>query len=384
MSSPARIRADACPGVFATHDAADGPLARVRLPGGVVSAERLRVLASCAEDLGDGDVHLTSRGNVQLRGVTRPGLASRLTAAGLLPSPTHERVRNVLASPLSGVHGGTADVRGLAGELDVALCAEPELAELPGRFLFAFDDGRGDVAGEGADVCWRAVTSDAGTVLLAGVDTGWSVARGEAVAALLAVAREFAAQRGTAWRIAELADSTAVLPRGPRSEPVDRPVRVDPTVGPLGDRGVGVAPRFGQLTAAQLRVLASLAGHADLAGHAGHAVVTPWRSVVLPDAAPDAVARLHAAGLSTDPAALEITACIGRPGCAKSLADVRADAARLVPAGVRAHVAGCARRCGRPSAPHLDVVAEAGGYRVGGRLLPASRLAESLVRKENP
>ncbi|MEV8612151.1 precorrin-3B synthase [Amycolatopsis sp. NPDC051373] len=375
MSSPARVRADACPGVFATHDAADGPLARVRLPGGVVSAERLRVLASCAEDFGDGDVHLTSRGNVQLRGVRRPGLASRLMAAGLLPSPTHERVRNVLASPLSGVHGGTADVRGLAGELDVALCAEPELAELPGRFLFAFDDGRGDVAGEGADVCWRAVTSDAGTVLLAGVDTGWSVPRDEAVAALLAVAREFAAQRGTAWRIAELPDPTVLLPRGSRAEPVERPVRVDPTVGPLGDHGVGVLPRFGQLTAAQLRILADLA---DLA------VVTPWRSIVLPDAAPDAVARLHAAGLGTDPAALEITACIGRPGCAKSLADVRADAARLVPAGVRAHVAGCARRCGRPSGPHLDVVAEAGGYRVGGRLLAASRLADSLVRKENP
>ncbi|WP_432846198.1 precorrin-3B synthase [Amycolatopsis sp. CA-161197] len=375
MSSPARVRADACPGVFATHDAADGPLARVRLPGGVVSAERLRVLASCAEDLGDGDVHLTSRGNVQLRGVTRPGLASRLMAAGLLPSPTHERVRNVLASPLSGVHGGTADVRGLAGELDVALCAEPELAELPGRFLFAFDDGRGDVAGEGADVCWRAVTSDAGTVLLAGVDTGWSVPRGEAVGALLAVAREFAARRGTAWRIAELPDPTAVLPRGPRSQPGERPVRVDPTGGPLGDHGVGVAPRFGQLTAAQLRVLADLADHA---------VVTPWRSIVLPNPAPDAVARLHAAGLSTDPAVLEITACIGRPGCAKSLADVRADAARLVPAGVRAHVAGCARRCGRPSGPHLDVVAEAGGYRVGERLLPASRLADSWVRKENP
>ncbi|WIX82941.1 precorrin-3B synthase [Amycolatopsis carbonis] len=378
MSSPARVRADACPGVFATHDAADGPLARVRLPGGVVSAERLRVLASCAEDLGDGDVHLTSRGNVQLRGVTRPGLASRLMAAGLLPSPTHERVRNVLASPLSGVHGGTADVRGLAGELDVALCAAPELAELPGRFLFAFDDGRGDVAGEGADVCWRAVTSDAGTVLLAGVETGWFVPRGEAVAALLTVAREFAARRGTAWRIAELPDPTALLPRGPRSEPVERPARVDLTVGPLGDHGVGFAPRFGQLTAAQLRALA------DHTGLAGHAVVTPWRSIVLPDATPDAVARLNTAGLSTDPAALEITACIGRPGCAKSLADVRADAARLVPAGVRAHVAGCARRCGRPSAPHLDVVAEAGGYRVGGRLLAASRLAESLVRKENP
>ncbi|MFI5611739.1 precorrin-3B synthase [Amycolatopsis sp. NPDC051903] len=375
MPSPARVRADACPGVFATHDAVDGPLARVRLPGGVVPADRLRVLASCAEDLGDGDVHLTSRGNVQLRGVTRPGLAARLTEAGLLPSPTHERVRNVLASPLSGVRGGIADVRGLAGELDPALCAEPALADLPGRFLFAFDDGRGDVAGEGADVCWRAVTPSLGTVLLAGADTGWSVSRDAAVAALLDVAAAFGRQRGSAWRIAELSDPLALLPVALRTTPVRRPVRVDPTVGRLGERGVGVAPRFGQLSAVQLRVLADLASYA---------VVTPWRSIVVPDAGPDAVPRLHDAGLSTDPAALEITACIGRPGCAKSLADVRADAAAVAPGGVRAHVAGCARRCGRPAGDHLDVVAEDGGYRVGGRLVPASRLAESLVRKENP
>src|SRR4051812_41689149 len=155
MPTPARVRADACPGVFAPHDAADGPLARVRLPGGAVSAPQLRALADCAEACGDGDLHLTSRGNVQLRGVTRPGLATRLTDAGLLPSPSHERVRNILASPLSGVRGGLADVRGLAASLDAVLCATPELAELPGRFLFAFDDGRGDVAAEGADVCWR-------------------------------------------------------------------------------------------------------------------------------------------------------------------------------------------------------------------------------------
>jgi precorrin-3B synthase len=51
---PARARADACPGVFTPHDAADGALARVRLPGGRVTAAQLRVLAGCADDLGDG------------------------------------------------------------------------------------------------------------------------------------------------------------------------------------------------------------------------------------------------------------------------------------------------------------------------------------------
>ncbi len=369
MSSPARVRADACPGVFATHDAADGPLARVRLPGGGVTADRLRALASCAEDLGDGDVHLTSRANLQLRGVRRPGLAARLTEAGLLPSPSHERVRNVLASPLSGVRGGLADVRGLSAELDRALCARPELAELPGRFLFGFDDGRGDVAG--TDVCWRAIGPTTGVVLLAGADSGWLVSRDEAVSALLTVAEAFAHTRGSAWRIGELADASTLLPDGPREAPQTRPSRIDPTVGRIrrddGGEAVGVAPRFGQLSAAQLRTLADF----------GDVVVTPWRSILLPGGAD--VERLHAAGLSTDPATAQLSACIGAPGCAKSLADVRADAATLVPDGERVHVSGCARRCGRPSGAHRDVVAEPGGYRVDGRW--TSELADALARK---
>lgn len=335
------------------------------------------MLAACAEDLGDGDVHLTSRGNVQLRGVTRPGLAKRLTEAGLLPSPSHERVRNVLASPLSGLHGGIADVRGLAQALDAALCARPVLASLPGRFLFAFDDGRGDVAGEGADVCWRAVTPSLGTILLAGVDTGWRVPRESAVDAMLTVATAFVETRGAVWRIAELTEPMALLPGGPRERPVDRPVRVDPAVGRFGS-AIGVAPRFGRLTAAQLRVVADAVERAaPTPVPATPVLITPWRSVVLPG-----VTGLEAEGLSLDPAVLELTACIGRPGCAKSLADVRADAAPLVPGGVHAHFAGCARRCGRPSGAHLDVVAEGGGYRVDGRWTPVSRLAEALARKE--
>ncbi|MFD2493624.1 precorrin-3B synthase [Amycolatopsis jiangsuensis] len=368
MSGMSRVRADACPGVFAVHDAADGPLARVRLPGGVVTAERLRVLAACTEDLGDGDVHLTSRGNVQLRGVRGEGLAGRLGAAGLLPSPSHERVRNVLASPLSGIHGGLADVRELAAELDRELCAKPALAGLPGRFLFAFDDGRGDVAGEGADVCWRAVTSSSGVVLLAGTDSGLVVPRAGAVSSLLTVAQAFADARGAAWRIDELADPSALLPDGPREVPQVRSNRADPTVGRIG-QAVGVAPRFGRLTAGQLRVLADF----------GDAVVTPWRSVLLPGGAD--VERLHEAELSTDPSSTEITACIGAPACAKSLADVRADARALVPVGARVHVSGCSRRCGRPSGTHHDVVADDGGYRVDGRWTPASGLADALARK---
>ncbi|MEV4151063.1 precorrin-3B synthase [Amycolatopsis sp. NPDC049691] len=357
MPTPARVRADACPGVFAPHEAADGPLARVRLPGGAVSAAQLRALADCAEACGDGDLHLTSRGNVQLRGVTRPGLAARLTDAGLLPSPSHERVRNVLASPLSGIRGGLADVRGLAAALDDLLCATPELASLPGRFLFAFDDGRGDVAGEGADVCWRATGPAEGTLVLAGGDTGRRVTRTDAVATLIEVALEFGRVRGAAWRVAELDDPAwrgTPVPRAPEEIPAGLIERD-------GGWAAGVVPRFGQLTAGQARALAEF----------GPALVTPWKSLVLPDVPADVFERLGFGGV-----ALGTTACIGRPGCAKSRADVRADA--VFRPGLRAHFSGCERRCGKPSQSHVDVVAEAGGYRIDGRWVPLDEMEGKL------
>ncbi|GAA4704531.1 nitrite/sulfite reductase [Pseudonocardia yuanmonensis] len=388
----ARSRADACPGVLAPHDAADGALARVRLPGGVVAAAQLRVLAACAEELGDGAVHLTSRGNLQLRGLDRedPRLVSRLAAAGLIPAPSHERVRNVLASPLSGITGGRADVRGLARVLDEALCARPALAALPGRFLFALDDGRGDVAAERPDLCWVAEAPDHGFLQVAGVPTAVVCTPAEAPALLVAAAEVFLTLRekaragcAGAWRAAELPDApariaAALLPRGsgaPAPDPSasrDLPQRESGApVGPIpraaGGEALGVAPVLGEISAAQLR---------GLAAAAPETIVTPWRTLVLPDPAPDAVQRLRAHGfvLGADAPALALSACAGRPGCAKSHADVRADV-REVLAGngplPRAHVVGCARRCGAPHEPHLDVVALPDGtYAVHDRTVP--------------
>ncbi|WP_344419288.1 precorrin-3B synthase [Pseudonocardia ailaonensis] len=375
MSTP-RTRADACPGVLATHDAADGALARVRLPGGVVSAAQLRALAGCAQELGDGAAHLTSRGNLQLRGLDRedPRLVSRLAAAGLIPAAEHERVRNILASPLSGLTGGLADVRGLARALDEALCAVPGLAALPGRFLFALDDGRGDVAAERPDLCWLADTPDHGFLQVAGVATAIGCAPADAPALLVSAAEVFLTIRGDgeggeggrgAWRAAEVPGAAArieaALPPGAPASGSDRPLPFPDDdhapVGPIhrtdGGTALGVAPVLGELSAAQLRALATAAPEV---------IVTPWRTLVLPDPADDAWERLRANGfvLTADDPALAVSACAGRPGCAKSHADVRADVRAVLPlltAARRAHVVGCERRCGAPHEEHLDLIA---------------------------
>ena len=135
---------DACPGALQLHHAGTRAPARVRLPGGMISARQLEELAHAATRFGSPDMELTSRGNIQLRAITdTAAVADMVAAVGLLPSQSHERVRNIVASPLSGRVGRTTDIRGLVTELDEAIQSEPALAELPGRFMFGLDDGRG-------------------------------------------------------------------------------------------------------------------------------------------------------------------------------------------------------------------------------------------------
>jgi precorrin-3B synthase len=387
----ARDRADACPGALQTHAAADGGLARVRVPGGTLSAAHLGVLSAAARDLGDGALELTSRGNVQLRGL-RAGveteLGNRLAAAGLLPSATHETARNVLASLLSGRVGGLLDVRPWVPAFDAGLCADPALADLPGRFLAAFDDGRGDVAGLAPDVGLFAVDPDTVALVLAGADTGLRADPAGAVDLALAATRTFvderATQGGTAWRVAELVEGPACIVAalgGRRHELVAIPPA--PLSGPAGavtqDDGrtalVAVVP-LGRLTVGQADLLAATA----VTG----LQLTPWRSIVVPDlAGTGAAAELVAVGFVLDPCSpwLQVTACAGRPGCAKSLADVRVDATAAVatgslPAGGRQHWAGCERRCGRPGGAVVDVVATRDGYRVDAPDRPVEHPAE--------
>jgi precorrin-3B synthase len=135
---------DRCPGVLRMHEAADGLLARVRVPGGRLSPLALEAIAAAA-DHGNGIIELTSRASVQIRGLSDPALSTEtLIAAGLLPSASHERVRNILASPLAGRHPlSRTDTDAVVEELDEALCADESLAELSGRFLFGVDDGAG-------------------------------------------------------------------------------------------------------------------------------------------------------------------------------------------------------------------------------------------------
>ncbi|WP_156687862.1 precorrin-3B synthase [Mycobacterium sp. Marseille-P9652] len=355
---------DACPGALQVHQAADGELARVRLPGGMITAAQLATLARVSAESGSGTLELTARGNVQVRGLTDVTAAGEAMAgAGLLPSVTHEKVRNVVASPLSGRAGGTRDVRGWVEELDAAICAEPTLAGLGGRFWFSLDDGRADVSGLRADVGVH-VLDDACALLLAGRDTGIRLAFDEAVEALVALARRFVEIRGKAWRVGELGDLRVMLPGAEPAGPLFPVV----TKGPVG----WVGQDDGRVTLAAGVPLGMLSARVAefLAAIEAPIVVTPWRSVLvcdLEEAVADTALRVLAPlGLIFDENSpwLGVSACTGSPGCAHSAADVRADAARSLDADypVHRHFVGCDRACGSPHAGEV-LLATGDGYR---------------------
>ncbi|MFF1376060.1 cobalamin biosynthesis protein CobG [Streptomyces sp. NPDC058308] len=368
-----RDRGDACPGALRLHLADDGRLARLRLPGGLLTSRQAAVLGTAAERLADGNLSVTSRGNIELRGLGDAcgGELSRLLAdAGLLPSERHERVRNVLASPLAGTDGlGHADVQLWARELDGLLCAREWTTALSGRFLFALDDGRADLAGIGADV--TLIAESGGTAVVRVGGGAFRIAGADAPRAALAAAGAFldavrAAGNG-AWRVTELpagqdVDLAGALERADvaaeRTELPDTARGAPPVPGAAG-HAVAVNARIGRVTVAQWRALLPLP--------ADELRVTPWRGFVLPGFADAAAARdrlgeLAAAGYVTTPDSpwLGVGACTGRPGCAKSLADVRADVVPG-PGGLPVHWSGCERRCGHPRGDWADVLATGDG-----------------------
>ncbi|MFC7597769.1 precorrin-3B synthase [Terrabacter sp. GCM10028922] len=360
MTAPTRRprqSADACPGVGRPFVAVDGSIVRLRPAGRPVSVEALERLLDLVDAQSDPAVQLTSRAALQLRGLPDP-LTSRVRASiestGLVPSASHELVRNVVASPLSGLDdAGHCDVRHVSRSLDAALCADPDLARLGGRFLFALDDGRGDVIRETFDLGVLATGGGRCVVLAGSTDRGWDVPLEAAVPTLVALAREFVERtRGgeTAWHVHEL---DAPLGRAPTTH-VDLPRHPGRPLGAVGDHAVVAVP-LGLLRREHVIALAQVTDEVR---------VTPWRSLVVEHGAA-ALAHLEDAGLATRPESAwhRLHACTGLPGCARSALDTRAlahELAPILPAGrLPVHVSGCERRCGTPSTAYVDVLAPA-------------------------
>lgn len=374
----ARTGADACPGTLRPHAALDGSLVRLRLPGGGVDPAVLERLMRLAGAHGSPLLQLTSRANLQVRGLPDPlpqAFVEEVAALGLLPSATHERARNVLAVP-------DPAAQALARRLDTAVRAEPALAGLPGRFLTIITDRTGVLLGERWDLALQLVGAGPPdrTDVRVLVAPDQAVRRPQpadrAVATVVDLMRAFLRLRPDerTWNVRDLPDPGALHP-----DLVPQALRPAPPLRP-GDRpdagrlvaGVPLGLLRPQHTAALLRV----------ADDGKRVVLTPWRSVVVnlagggvadattddgvDDASPaalDAAARtLERAGMVVRPGSpwARLSACVGAPHCGRTTSPTLTltleAAARVTEAGPRVHVVGCGRACGRPPGDHVLVL----------------------------
>jgi precorrin-3B synthase len=290
VTESTRHHADRCPGVLRPWIADDGALVRIRLIGGAISSQALSDLAVIAGDYADGHLYLTKRANIQLRGIKHVDgsvpeeFVDAVRAAGLLPSPSHELVRNIMVSPLSGRIGGQADLRPVAYRLDDLLCDDLAFANLAGRFLFVLDDGRGDLVDRGLDLGVMAVDAGAAQIRVGSHHWGEVVELDAVPEVLLDLARKFLEVRGEGddarWHVDELPDGGADLLGLNHAR--DLRTQVASLPAPFGviaqDDGLSVEhveiPDGDLSHELAVQVLAS-AGR-DI-------VVTPWRSLLLPD-----------------------------------------------------------------------------------------------------
>ena len=322
-----------CPGAWAPMMAEDGLIIRIRPREGRLTAAQTQGLAALAQAEGQARISLTSRANLQLRGIKpecHEALLKGLNALGLLDADeAAESARNIVVTPFWQNGDGTLE---LAQALAAAL---PNFPRLPGKFGFTVDTGAEHVLGSvSADI--RLERHESGLQVRAdGAQTGEHVTAATAIPRMKVMAEWFLAQGGQK-RMRNLFPS--------QGTPV-----VAPAPG-VCEAGFLAAFAFGEIPVETLAAL-------------GEIRLTPWRMVLLPG-----VETPHALpGMILNPQdpMTRVFACTGAPGCAQAFAPTRVLAAGLaahLPAGKTLHVSGCGKACAHPTPADFTLIAEPDGF----------------------
>lgn len=384
--------------------AKDGGICRIKLPCGRLEADQAECITRAAQRHAGGVIEATNRGNLQIRGIqagSEDALISELLDAGLCPRlPGADDVRNLMVSPAAGVDPqALVDISPLAAELLATLENTPRLHALSPKFALLLDGGeRLAMLEHPHDIWLSALPLKDGIGYAFGLAGCPPISANEAPAlaivpvaqahgliiALLDLFLELATPEQTRMRHllenhspADLLQrlqarlDNALLPAGDWRR---APAQANAHLGLHAQRQpglvhIGAAAVLGRLDTRQLLGLADLARrYGD-----GSLRLTPWQSVLLANIAGTAAAAvihsLHALGLLTDASEplARIIACTGASGCAKGLADTKADALRLaerLPAGSEPpgiHLTGCSRSCAAAHRAPFTLLAVAEG-----------------------
>lgn len=341
-----------CPGAHRPMMSGDGLIVRVRPQ--MSRFDRAEALTLCRLSLthGNGIIDLTSRANLQVRGVSEaahPVLLEGLKAAGLLDATqAQEARRNILTTPEWRQEDLTARL------YKAVLASLAALPGLPAKMGIALDTGMQPLLAEAsADFRFERGQEVALILRADGADTGVAVTEETAPEMLRALAHWFVDTGGArAGRMARHIVTQDLPARFQGAQPCAPGAKMEP--GPCALGQVYGVP-FGAINAAALERLISESSCTGIR-------LTPWRLFVLEGAAPQ-----PAEAFISDPdhPALHVHACPGAPKCMHAQAETRALAlalAQQVPPGRTLHVSGCSKGCAYPKAADITLVGADGDF----------------------
>lgn len=388
-------RRGACPSLAAPMQTGDGLLARLNLGGQTVSLDAAAALCEAARRHGSGIIEVTSRGSVQVRGLTDDSAPAFIDAVGEIDLDVAEGVP-IAVNPLSGLAADEAvDAEALAFALRMALRTTGLSRLLAPKVSVAIDNGGAlHLDALSADIRLRAVAgaSDACLHIAMGgtaeraVPIG-IVALNRAVDAVLRLLKELAVHGEEARArsvvrlvgaapfraaIADLLTNGADAADSAGAFPPPRRPRADP-IGAHALRGgmlaLGVGLPFGKVDVDSLMRLIKTAKRVRAAGLR----VAPDRALLFvgirPDGADALTAEAAALGfiITADDRRRSIAACPGAPFCActdvpmRTLApEIATAAASLLNGSLMMHLSGCAKGCAHQGPTALTVVGDDG------------------------
>lgn len=324
-----------CPGAWRPMATGDGWLVRVRPPLGELSREQTLALCDAAETFGSGLIELTSRANIQLRGVTEATwapLMEFLVEHQLVSSNAKaERQPQIMLAPAWQTGD---DTHTIAQQLQAR---GVELAEMPGKVGIAIDAGEAPVLSDSA-ADFRVERSIEGSLMVRaeGHALGTAVADAEAAVTLLI--------RLTHWFMQSGGEISRRMARHRAPLPVwvsaDMPPAPPGSRLAIGDHGAGrvYGLAFGRVDAATLRALVTPRA-------VSHVRITPWRRLWVNGArAPVADGVIN----DESDSRLLMDACPGAPYCTQASVATQPLAQRLAPhVEQRVHISACAKGCAR-------------------------------------
>ncbi|WP_111496097.1 cobalamin biosynthesis protein CobG [Marinobacter bohaiensis] len=334
MVAEARIKGW-CPGGWRPMASGDGLLVRVRPFHGRLTRDQALALCDAADTYGSGQIQLTNRANLQLRGVSEsdwPALLEALAGHELVdPDQEAESRRNLILAP----DWEPGDDTDRAGDAFIEQMAK--LPALPDKVGFALDAGPAPIlADTSADFRLERTAEGALMVRADGYARGLPVPDvTEAVTQLIALAQWFVDSGGAA--AGRMCRHRAPLPDWARPTVSPAPARTPLALGAYPAGQVYGLP-FGRTQTTELRAALAPASVTGVR-------VTPWRRLLVEGVEPGLIPGLLSD--HRDPR-LSVDACPGAPACEQAHVATEALAERLS-GRVRGnlHVSGCDKGCAR-------------------------------------